>query len=69
MHEEQLERRMVHCPYCDTPFELLVDASQGDQETWDDCPHCCAPIHLRIVVSPVDGELESVMLAREDEVL
>jgi len=69
MHEEQLERRMAHCPYCDTPFELLVDASQGDQETWDDCPHCCAPIHLRIAVSPVDGELESVTLAREDEIL
>lgn len=69
MNEERLETRLVHCPYCDTPFELMVDVSQGTQLTWEDCPHCCEPIQLRIEVSPVDGELEAVMLGREDEVL
>ncbi|MCH4561911.1 CPXCG motif-containing cysteine-rich protein [Halomonas sp. EGI 63088] len=68
MHEEQLDRYPVHCPYCDTPFELLVDRSEGSQETWEDCPRCCAPIQLRIEVS-VDGELESVTLGRDDDVL
>ncbi|MCG6658322.1 CPXCG motif-containing cysteine-rich protein [Halomonas campisalis] len=69
MHEERLDARQVHCPYCDTPFELMVDTSQGSQETWEDCPHCCAPIQLRIAVSLVDGELEGVTLGRDDEVL
>jgi hypothetical protein len=69
MHEESLDTRAVHCPYCNMPFELLVDASQGSHDTWEDCPHCCAPIQLRITVSPVDGELESVTLGRDDEVL
>ncbi|WP_163558118.1 CPXCG motif-containing cysteine-rich protein [Halomonas sp. NO4] len=69
MHEERLESRLVHCPYCDAPFDLLVDASQGDQQTWEDCPHCCAPVQVLIRVSPADGELEGVTLGRDDEVL
>lgn len=68
MHEEQLDRYPVHCPYCDAPFELLVDRSEGSQESWEDCPRCCAPIQLRIEVS-ADGELESVTLGRDDDVL
>ncbi|PMR66865.1 CPXCG motif-containing cysteine-rich protein [Halomonas heilongjiangensis] len=68
MHEEQLDRHPVRCPYCDAPFELLVDRSEGSQETWEDCPRCCAPIQLRIEVS-ADGELESVTLGRDDDVL
>lgn len=69
MNEEQLESREVHCPYCDTPFDLLVDLSQGSLATWEDCPRCCAPIQLRIEVSPVSGELDSLALGRDDDVL
>ena len=69
MHEERLESRGVHCPYCDTPFALLVDLSQGSHATWEDCPRCCAPIQLRIEVSPVSVELASLALGRDDDVL
>lgn len=69
MHEEQLESRAVHCPYCDAPFGLLVDTSQGSHVTWEDCPQCCAPIQLRIEVSPASGELVSLDLGRDDDVL
>ncbi|MBB3142305.1 CPXCG motif-containing cysteine-rich protein [Halomonas organivorans] len=69
MHEEALDNHAVRCPYCDTAFELQVDASQGSHETWEDCPRCCAPIQLRIEVSPVSGELESLSLGRDDDVL
>ena len=50
MHEEQLASRRVHCPYCDAPFDLLVDVSQGSHHTWEDCHVCCAPIQVRIEV-------------------
>ncbi|MDR5867175.1 CPXCG motif-containing cysteine-rich protein [Halomonas koreensis] len=69
MNEETLDSRGVRCPYCDTAFDLQVDASQGSHATWEDCPRCCAPIQLRIEVSPVSGELESVELGRDDDVL
>lgn len=46
MHEESLSPRRVRCPYCDAPFDLLLDPSQGSQLTWEDCHVCCAPIQL-----------------------
>lgn len=68
MHEEMLTSEAVHCPYCSTVFDLLVDASQGSHQTWEDCPRCCAPIQVMITVSPYSGELENVSLGRDDEV-
>ncbi|TDO06135.1 MULTISPECIES: CPXCG motif-containing cysteine-rich protein [Halomonas] len=69
MHEENLEPQEMYCPYCDTPFELLIDRSQGSHATWEDCPRCCAPIQLRIEVSPASGELVSLAAGRDDDVL
>ncbi|MFG6138382.1 CPXCG motif-containing cysteine-rich protein [Halomonas sp. B23F22_10] len=69
MHEEALDSHAVRCPYCDTGFELLVDLSQGSHTTWEDCPQCCSPIQMRIEVSLLSGELESLTLGRDDEVL
>ncbi|WP_148253264.1 CPXCG motif-containing cysteine-rich protein [Aidingimonas lacisalsi] len=67
MHEEMLSSRDVSCPYCNTEFELLVDASQGNHATWEDCPRCCSPIQVHVSVSP-QGELDSVVLGRDDDV-
>lgn len=69
MHDGQLVGHPALCPYCSTPFELVVDVSQGSHETWEDCPHCCCPIQLRLEVSPISGELEDLRLGRDDEVL
>lgn len=69
MNEEQLESRTVHCPYCDAPFDLLIDLSQDSHVTWEDCHWCCAPIQIRIEI-PVDEEQPAdVMLGRDDDVL
>ncbi|WP_111412867.1 CPXCG motif-containing cysteine-rich protein [Billgrantia lactosivorans] len=69
MHEEQLDSHPVHCPYCSMRFDLLIDVTQGSHQTWEDCPYCCAPIQLRVEVSPTTGELDALELGREDEVL
>ncbi|WP_355659527.1 CPXCG motif-containing cysteine-rich protein [Halomonas salifodinae] len=72
MHEEMLNSLAVHCPYCSTAFDLLVDASQGSHQTWEDCPRCCAPIQVRVEVAADatdDGESVEVTLGRDDEVV
>ena len=40
--------KTIVCPHCGhhTPIEL--DASQGDQEFYEECMACCNPIHLRL---------------------
>lgn len=68
MNEEMLLPWPASCPYCDTPFDLLIDASAGSHETWEDCPRCCAPIQVQVSVSAFSGELEDVTLGRDDDV-
>ncbi|MGQ7246752.1 CPXCG motif-containing cysteine-rich protein [Halomonas sp. V046] len=69
MHEETLPTWGVNCPYCDAGYDLLVDVSQGSHETWEDCPQCCAPIHMRIEVDPVSEEIVSVVVGSDDDVI
>ena len=69
MHEEMLNAWAATCPYCGADFELLVDPSQGSHRTWEDCPRCCAPIQVGIVVSGLSGDLEGVILGRDDDVI
>lgn len=69
MHEQELIPRRVRCPYCDAPFDLLLDVYQGSQLTWEDCHVCCAPIQVRIDADPGDPEALMVSLGRDDEVL
>lgn len=69
MHEEQLMSRRVHCPYCDAPFDLLVDPSQGSYVTWEDCHVCCEPIQVRVDVDLQDESAFQVTLGSDDDVL
>lgn len=69
MHEEMLSSQAMTCPYCNTGFELLVDASQGSHVTWEDCPRCCSPMQVSVTVSMASGELETVTLTRDDDLV
>jgi|TARA_R110002049_G_scaffold60529_2_gene162440 hypothetical protein len=69
MHDDALINYDFHCPYCDSPLTFLIDTSQGSHDTWEDCHQCCAPIQLQVVVSPMTGELDSVVAGRDDDVL
>lgn len=69
VNEEELESRAVHCPYCDAPFDLLVDLSQGSHATWEDCPQCCAPIQVLVSLPEWPDEPAMVTLGRDDDVL
>lgn len=61
-----LEERAVDCPYCGEPFTPVVDCSEGSHTAIQDCPVCCRPIELRVVVDH-DGALTGIEAAREDD--
>ena len=44
----------THCPNCGEPIDLLVDDSIEQQDYTEDCPVCCRP--LRVIVVIADGE-------------
>ncbi len=52
----------IQCPYCLEEFTIVVDTSQGDEDTIEDCTVCCRPIHIRISASP--GEVNSIDIER-----
>jgi len=47
MHPQFLAHR-YHCPYCGESIETLLDTSQGNLHTVEDCSVCCRPVELQI---------------------
>ena len=48
---------MLACPYCGESIELLIDGSVPVQDYVEDCPVCCSPIELAVVVN-ADGDVQ-----------
>lgn len=61
-----LEAANISCPYCGEIFEATIDVSGGSQQYIEDCFVCCRPIQFNVVLD-VDGNLESVIVARDDD--
>ena len=56
---------MLACPYCGETISVLIDSSAGDQEYYEDCPVCCAPMLIGLTVA--DSGDVSVTTKRDDE--
>ena len=63
---KQLTERSISCPYCGESLEVLLDASDLDEEYIEDCQVCCKPITF-LVSEDADGEL-NVRVYSEDDV-
>ncbi|AUI86092.1 molybdopterin-guanine dinucleotide biosynthesis protein A [Vibrio azureus] len=62
---EKYTERHIHCPHCGQSIRVSLDASNGDQELYDDCPACCHTIHLNL---KVDELHEKIDLFIDDEI-
>ncbi|SKA21754.1 Cysteine-rich CPXCG [Oceanospirillum multiglobuliferum] len=65
MFEEMLNTVQGQCPYCGSELELAVDVTGGDQDYYEDCQTCCAPIQVFVRVD-MEENLSSVEFKRED---
>ena len=48
----------VQCPHCGEFYQAMIDSSQGDHSTIEDCPVCCRSIQLNVSCEP--GEVFAV---------
>ena len=44
----------VECPHCGEGWTMMVDTSQGDYGTVEDCTVCCRPIQFTFGCEPGD---------------
>jgi hypothetical protein len=58
----------ISCPHCGhhTPVEL--DASNGDQEFYQDCVACCNAIHYRLVRDEEQNKLKLFIDADDEQI-
>ena len=54
----------VACPYCGESVELVVDETAGSASYVEDCPVCCRPMQVDVVV---DGDEVSTRVRTGDE--
>lgn len=59
------EEHEATCPYCWETIVLELDLSAGSQSYTEDCPVCCQPLLVRLVVAP-DGS-HVVEVEREND--
>jgi len=52
------------CPYCGEVIDTLIDISQGNHQTIEDCSVCCSPIELDIEIGSTDQKIN--LTARSD---
>lgn len=49
-----LDERRIQCPYCWEYFEIMIDASEGEAQSFvHDCEVCCRPIDVQV---RIDGD-------------
>ncbi|MGZ8161243.1 MAG: CPXCG motif-containing cysteine-rich protein [Methylobacter sp.] len=58
------EEIIIVCPYCGESINVLVDASSGAQEYYEDCSVCCSPILFSV---SIDDAGEICLEAKRDD--
>ncbi|BEU03275.1 CPXCG motif-containing cysteine-rich protein [Agarivorans sp. OAG1] len=59
--------KMISCPTCGHHTPLIMDASNGDQDFYEDCRVCCNPIHCRLQVDESNDKLLAFVDADDEQ--
>ena len=60
--------KRVRCPHCDHSISITLDASNGSQSFYDDCPACCHAIHLNMTVNEQRDCVELFIDADDEQI-
>lgn len=58
----------IQCPHCGHRVHLEIDASNGDQDYYEDCPNCCNPIHLRTHIDELHRQIQLNVDSDDDQI-
>ncbi|NOH96355.1 CPXCG motif-containing cysteine-rich protein [Vibrio sp. 99-70-13A1] len=60
--------KRVNCPHCGHSIGITLDASNGSQDFYDDCPACCRAIHLDMQVDELNDRINLTIDADDEQV-
>lgn len=60
--------KRVTCPHCGHAIDITLDATNGSQNFYDDCPACCNAIHLSMMVNEQLDEIEFSIDADDEQI-
>ena len=58
----------LSCPHCGHAISITLDASNGSQDFYDDCPVCCNAIHLDMQVDEMRDRINLSIDADDEQV-
>jgi len=61
-----LAPQTIHCPYCGERFDILIDPTAGNAQSYiEDCQVCCCPISIDVHID--DDNVTHVNVASQDD--
>lgn len=61
-------QRSVTCPHCGHHMSIALDASNGSQEFYEDCPACCHAIFVSMQVDELQDEIQLTIDADDEQI-
>lgn len=59
--------KTINCPHCGHNVNFTFDASNGDQNYYEDCPACCNAIHLNMHLDDAHQKVELSVDADDEQ--
>lgn len=59
--------KTISCPHCGQNVNFEFDASNGDQNYYEDCPACCNAIHMGMHLDDVNQKVELTIDADDEQ--
>ena len=65
---QKLSEKRIICPHCGHHLHASIDASEGDQNYYDECPSCCKEIHYNLHVDEYRQKIQLTIDSDDEQV-